>query len=205
MVKITEYHCQESSSGHQRGHIPRHGGEVLNQMLHSLARKQKQASVSLAPFSNKNNKKVLVKLIEELQDYLIQIDPLKRLRRLPQYGEMYIKTLLQKIKKQDGIIYIAESENTPVGMIAGIIEEQTEKDKLECMPSKPARILELIVSEKHRGHNIGSLLMTTLEGYFQKKGCDIIRVEVFEPNKTTHHFYQKLNYQDRAVEMVKKI
>jgi len=153
----------------------------------------------------KNNKKVLVKLIEELQDYLILIDPLKRLRRLPEYGEMYIKNLLQKIKKQNGIIYIAEFENTPVGMIAGIIEEQTKKEKLECIPSKPARILELIVSEKYRGKNIGSLLMETIERHFQKKGCDIIRVEVFEPNKTTHHFYQKFGYHDRAVDMVKNI
>ncbi len=153
----------------------------------------------------KNKKEVLVTLIEELQDYLVQIDPLKRLRRLPEYGEMYIEDLLKKIKKHDGIIYVAELENAPVGMIAGIIESQTKQDELECVPSKPARILELLVSKKYRGHNVGSLLMETLEKYFQQKGCDIIRVEVFEPNKTTHHFYQKLNYQNRAIEMVKTI
>ena len=37
----------------------------------------------------KDNKQVLVQLMEELQDYLVQIDPLKRLRRLPEYGEIY--------------------------------------------------------------------------------------------------------------------
>ncbi|MBU1445704.1 GNAT family N-acetyltransferase [Patescibacteria group bacterium] len=151
------------------------------------------------------DKKVLVNLIEELQDYLVQIDPLKRLRRLSEYGEIYIDNLLKKIEKQHGMIYVAEFENGTVGMIAGVIEEFTKNDEIECIPSKTARILELIVSEKYRGNNIGSLLMNKIEGYFQIQGCDIIRVEVFEPNKKTHNFYQKLGYQDRVIDMVKKI
>lgn len=149
------------------------------------------------------DKTILVKLIEELQDYLVQIDPLKRLRRLPEYGEVYIDNLLKKINEQQGIIFIAEFENIPIGMIAGIIEEFTKNDRIECIPSKPARILELIVSEKYRSNNIGSLLMNKIEEYFQIQGCDIIRVEVFEPNKKTHNFYQKLGYQDRVRDMVK--
>lgn len=153
----------------------------------------------------KGNKQVLVQLIEELQDYLVHIDPLKRLRRLPEYGEIYIDNLLKKVKQHQGIIYIAEFENIPVGMIAGIIEDFTKNDEIECIPSKPARILELIVNEKHRGQNIGSLLMQSAEEYFQKRGCDIVRVEVFEPNTKTHNFYLKLNYQDRVIDMVKNI
>lgn len=145
----------------------------------------------------------LVRLIEELQDYLIQLDPLKRLRRLPEYGELYVDNLLKRIAANKGIIYLAESENIFVGMIAGIVEEFTKNDAIECVPSQPARILELIVSEKYRGQNIGTLLMSEIEKYFQIQGCDIIRVEVFEPNRKTHDFYQKLGYNDRVIEMVK--
>lgn len=116
-----------------------------------------------------NNKNILVEFMEKLQDYLIQIDPLKRLRRLPKYGDFYVNNLLQKIEKNDGIIYIAEFEKKPVGIIAGIFEKQTKDDILECIPSKPARILELIVDEEYRGKNIGSLLMDKIEKYFQNK------------------------------------
>jgi ribosomal protein S18 acetylase RimI-like enzyme len=151
------------------------------------------------------NKINIVGLIEELQDYLIEIDPLKRLTRLPKYGEVYIDNLLEKIKNQDGVIYIAEIDNMPVGMIAGVFEEQTDLDKLECIPSKPARILELIVNEKYRNQSIGSLLMNKIEEHFKEKGADIIRVEVFEPNKNTHNFYSKSGYEDRSIDMVKKI
>ena len=47
-----------------------------------------------------DHKEILVQLIEELQDYLIALDPLKRLRRLPEYGEVYVSNLLNKIDKQ---------------------------------------------------------------------------------------------------------
>lgn len=154
---------------------------------------------------HQGNKTIIISLIEELQDYLIKIDPLKRLIRSPKYGEVYVDDLLEKIKNQDGVIYIAEIDNIPVGMIAGVFEKQTDIDKLECIPSKPARILELIVSEKYRSQGIGLLLMNKIEEYFKKEGVDIIRVEVFEPNKNTHNFYSKSGYEDRAIDMVKKI
>lgn len=153
----------------------------------------------------KNNKKMLILLIEELQDYLIQIDPLKRLRRLPEYGEAYVDNLLKKIEKNEGVIYIAEFEKNIVGMIAGIIEKEIVGDELGNILSKTARVLELIVSEEFRGKKIGSLLMEELEKHFQQNKCDLVRVEVFEPNKNTHSFYKKCGYTDRVIDMVKSL
>lgn len=151
------------------------------------------------------DKKTLFILIEELQDYLMQIDPMKRLRRLPGYGKKYIINLLKKIEQEEGIIFIANVADVPAGFIAGIIEEQNKDNLLECMPTKPGRVLELIVSKKQRGKNIGSLLMKKIEEYFQQKNCDVARVEVFEPNKLAHNFYKKLKYSDRVIDMIKKL
>jgi len=159
--------------------------------------------VEIIPYQDQ--KEILVQLIEELQDYLIELDPLKRLRRLPEYGEVYVFNLLKKIDKQEWIIYLAKVDGLVVGMIAGVFDEWETIDKLECIPSKPARILELIVNEAYRWQNIGALLMNKIEEYFQNNGSDIVRVEVFEPNQSTHKFYQKMGYHDRAIDMVKKI
>ena len=159
---------------------------------------------SIKVIEYKGDKKVLVKLIEELQDYLVKVDPLKRRIRLPEYGEIYIDNLLKEISENNGIIYIAEFKNTPVGMIAVIIEEFTKNDEIEYISSKPAKVLELIVSEKNRGKNIGKLLMDKMEEYFKTKECDIIQVKVFEPNKDAHGFYKKLGYQDRFIDMIKE-
>lgn len=154
--------------------------------------------------STPKDKKTLVQLIEELQDYLAQMDPLKKLRRLPEFGKKYIDNLLKKIQEKRGIIFIANVENIPIGFIAGVIEKQKKDNLLQCIPTKAGRILELIVSEKHRGKHVGSMLMRKLEKYFQQQNCDVIRVEVFAPNNKAHNFYKKLGYQDRVIDMIKK-
>lgn len=45
--------------------------------------------------------------------------------------------------------------------------------------------------------------MEKMEEYFGENGCDVARVEVFEPNVKTHSFYRKLGYQDRNIDMMK--
>jgi len=151
------------------------------------------------------DKKSLVRLMEVLHDYLVEIDTLHRLLRLPDFGEIYADALLQKIKESDGIIYLAKRQREVVGMVAGIIVTQSEEDRVGLFPSKAGRILELIVTEKQRHQGIGSALMKQLEDYFVEQHCDIIRVEVFEPNNTALSFYKKLRYFDRSIDMVKLI
>lgn len=153
----------------------------------------------------KKEKGVLIKFMEELQDYLIQIDPMKRMQRLPEYGKLYVANLLEQVKEADGIIYIASHENNPVGMIAGVIQKSSKEDEVESITSTTGGILELIVQKEYRGKNIGSLLMKKMEEYFQNKNCDVICVEVFAPNIKTHDFYEKFGYEDRLVTMIKKI
>ena len=150
------------------------------------------------------DKETLFVLIEELQDYLVQIDPLKRLHRLPGYSKKYIENLLNKIEKQKGVIFLAMDENIPLGFIAGVVEKQDKDELLGCVASKPGRILELIVSAMYRGKNVGSVLMKRIEEYFHEQECDVLLVEVFEPNNLAHNFYKKLGYTDRSIDMIKK-
>ncbi len=145
----------------------------------------------------------LEKCIEKLQDFLVDIDPLKRLRRLPAYSENYTKNLIKKIFKQDGLIILAYNKEKIVGYIAGIIEKQSKDNLLECISTKPGRILELFVLDSYRGFTLGKQLMQRMEDYFKKNGCDVVRVEVFVPNKNAHNFYQKLDYCDRVIDMIK--
>lgn len=90
-----------------------------------------------------------------------------------------------------------------VGCIAGIIEKQSKKDLLECAPTKAGKILELYVAESYRNHGIGKMLMKKIEAYFRKKKCDLVRVDVFSPNKAAFIFYVGLHYQERMRDMIK--
>ena len=137
----------------------------------------------------KEDKIQLIGLMETLQDFLVDIDPLHRLRRLPDYGEIYTKSLLTKIRKARGIIYLAIEGQEVVGEY----------------PSNTGRILELVVQEKYRGQDIGLKLMEKMENYFRINGCDVVRVECFVPNTGAHVFYTKLHYHNRMIDMVKRL
>ncbi len=145
----------------------------------------------------------LEKCMEKLQDFLVDIDSLKRLRKLPAYSKNYTKSLVKKIFKQEGLIILAYDQEKIVGCIAGIIEKQSKDNLLEYIPTKPGRILELFVLDSYRGLRLGKQLMQPMEDYFKKNDCDVVRVEVFVPNKNAHNFYQNLDYSDRVVDMIK--
>jgi ribosomal protein S18 acetylase RimI-like enzyme len=112
---------------------------------------------------------------------------------------------LEKVAKQNGAIFFAEANGKVVGCIVGVVERQTKDELLECVPTKRGIILELFVDSKHRRKGIGQMLMNKMEDYLQQAGCDIVRVEVFVPNKVAHEFYKKLNYHDRDIDMIKEL
>ena len=146
----------------------------------------------------------IVKCMEELQDYLVNVDGMRFTRRMPEYGEHFTEKLLQEVRDKNGRIYVAENEDNIVAFIAGIVYEWSTEVLLECIPLKSGRILELFVDSKHRRRGIGKMLIRKTEEYFRISGCDVFRVEVFEPNTEAYQFYQGLGYQNRIIDMIKK-
>ncbi len=146
-----------------------------------------------------------VRLMEELQDYLVSIDDLKRERRMPEYAESYTQRTLQNVEKNDGIICVAESEGRIVGLVVGIMPEQTKEELLERVPFKRGVVLELIVENTYRGKGLGTMLMKSIESHFKQNGCSVSGVDVFYPNKNAHRLYNKLGYSERTIWMTKKL
>lgn len=161
-------------------------------------------SIQIRKFSG-FDRKDLVRCLEGLCDYLIPLDPIKRIRRLPPWGTSYTRSLLQKIKRNNGVIYLAQCDGKTIGIIAGIILKQNKLDLLEFAPTKFGRVLELFVEEKLRGKHVGQLLIEKMEDYFRSAKCDFVRIEVFEPNVNARSFYQRLGYNDRVIDLIKKV
>ena len=152
-----------------------------------------------------SDKPSIIKLMEEFGDYLVAVDTMKRQRRAPEFGEYFTQKMIENDKKNDGIVYVAEQEGRIVGFIAGIMPKPSKEDLLECIPGKGGRIIELFVSEQYRNQKVGTVLMEKMEVYFRKAGCDVIKVEVFAPNIHAYQFYQRLGYQDRSFDLIKKL
>jgi len=144
-------------------------------------------------------------LIDELQDYLVELDPLKRLRRLDGYGLNYVNKLLAKFKNNKGMILVARDGDKVAGIITGIIEVQEEDDLLEWIPTVTGRVLDMIVSADYRNKSIGNMLIRAIEDFFIKEKCDWIRIRVLKQNINAYTFYCKHGYKDRLIDVCKNL
>lgn len=105
-------------------------------------------------------------LLVELQNYLIDIDNWHTQLLLPNYREDMFKLDFEKVKNQNGKIFLAILDEETVGLVIGIIEQIDEIDKLTNDCIKTGTVLELIVKQNIRGHGIGKSLLNQIEQYF---------------------------------------
>lgn len=151
------------------------------------------------------DKGTIENFFDDFSDYIASMDPLKRLRRLPGFGKKYLQITLRDVERKNGAMYVAVKENHIIGFVVGVIIKQKAIERYECIPTTTGRVTELFVQESQRGKSIGSLLMQKIEHYFKANDCNIIHIEVFEPNTHAHNFYQSLGYTDRIRDMTKQI
>ena len=144
-------------------------------------------------------------LLVELQNYLIDIDDWHTQIMLPEYREKCFKMDMEKVKNQDGKIYLEIENNTVNGLIMGVVEEKDDIDKLTNDCAKTGSVIELIVKNNIRGNGIGKNLLEKLEEYFKSINCKRINIEVFGPNKKGLNFYGKNDYVVRDYIVSKKL
>ena len=148
----------------------------------------------------------LLKCMEDLHDYEVEIDPIRRLIRKDGFGVAYVDCLLEDVQGKQGSIYFAEKDGKIIGCIAGCIEAIEKKYRFGMDSEKPyGYVLELFVDKEFRNQGIGTNLVEKMEEYFRAKGCDMSSLDVFASNASTHEFYKKIGYMDRNVNLVKKL
>lgn len=151
------------------------------------------------------DRQAIIKLYDDFQDYLVTMDPIKRLRRLSGYGKITLQKTLSDVRKKNGIFFVALDKEEVIGFVVCVVLKQKPAELYECIPSTIGRITDLYVHKKYRNQGIGHLLVTKTELHCKRYGCDVVRIEVFEPNTNAHNFYQSLGYTDRQRDMIKKI
>lgn len=147
----------------------------------------------------------IVKLFEDFYDYLVDLDPLRKLRRQPGFGENSTEETVKEVAEQEGVFYLALNQEKVVGFVAATTRRPTPEDLLGAEPAVNGRITELYVDKDYRGKSLATKLMEKVEVYLKEKGCDYIWVEVFAPNKPPRNLYQKLGYKERDIDLIKKV
>lgn len=144
-------------------------------------------------------------LLVELQNYLIDIDDWHTQVMIPEYRENIFKLDMNKVKKQNGKIYLSIENGIVNGLIIGIVEEKDEIDKLTNDCAKTGSVFELVVKSNIRGNGIGKSLLDKIEEYFRSIYCQRINIEVFGPNKKGLNFYEKNDYIIRDAIVSKRL
>lgn len=89
-------------------------------------------SVSIRPFKESDRPQV-EKMFEDFMDYFVELDPLKRCRREPGYGQ-YIVDKTIKNNAVEGLFAVAGLDNQLIGLVAGMVKRQTPEDLLAVYP-----------------------------------------------------------------------
>ena len=115
------------------------------------------------------------------------------------------QTVLDEVKNNNGICYLAIEDDKATGLIMGTIPPYDEYDYLDYKCPKRGEITELIVTSKIRNKGIGQELINKMEEYFKSENCEYVIVDVFGYNDNAFNFYKKNGYHTRMYEVIKKL
>jgi len=144
------------------------------------------------------------KLLKELQEYIISIDPYHFNILNDDYENKIFKKDMEEVNNNDGKVYLALEDNVVVGLIIGIVRKP-EKDFDYERVNNMGEVIELIVTKNTRSRGIGKRLLNKLEEYFENQNCKTINIDVFGYNDIGKEFYFKNGYHTRMITVSKKI
>ena len=143
-------------------------------------------------------------LLEELQEYIAEIDREKYNILTKEYREKYFAKTMDEVKKYEGKIFLAIEKEAVVGLIVGLINNE-DVSTYDFKAPKRGRVTELIVSKHYRTHHVGQKLLNQMELYFKNVGCKALLIDVFAYNENAQKFYYHHGYFDRNLELMKKL
>lgn len=143
----------------------------------------------------------VIALARELQAHEIQF--FDRLRPTPEIGVAYINKILSELAKHKGQMLIAESDGKIVGYASLFVE--VVDDDPEVIAYSFSSIGDLVVSEHHRGHGVGQLLMATCERIARENGQKWLRLSVIAGNASARRFYERAGLEDHVYRLEKKL
>lgn len=142
--------------------------------------------------------------IFDLGKYIGSLDLLKKNKILDSYRQIYVDNLFDKVKENNGKIYLCIDNDLVIGTIVGITQKKSEVKKTYHL-GNTGEILELYIDQEYRRKNIGNELIKKMETYFKENDCDEIRLSVFASNCNAIDFYHRVGFSNRNIGMIKEI
>lgn len=118
-------------------------------------------------------------------------------------GEQSTEFIENIIAKDDSNILVYEYNRNIVGFI--LLQAKTRPDFDFIIPGKYCYIMDIIVTEKHRGKGFGTALMNSAKDWAKEQNCNFVNLDVLVNNSAAIRLYNKLGFIPKAQEMYCKL
>ena len=118
-------------------------------------------------------------------------------------GDQSTEFLEKTVSNDDSDILVYENYGEVVGFI--LLQAKTRPDFDFMLPGKFCYIMDIIVTESHRGKGFGTALMNAAKDWAKDQNCSFINLDVLVNNPGAIRLYEKLGFIPKAQEMYCKI
>ena len=118
-------------------------------------------------------------------------------------GEQSTEFIENIIAKDDSDILVYEYNRNIVGFI--LLQAKTRPDFDFIISGKFCYIMDIIVTEKHRGKGFGTALMNSAKDWAKEQNCNFVNLDVLVNNSEAIRLYKKLGFIPKAQEMYCKL
>lgn len=106
--------------------------------------------------------------------------------------EQFRDYLLEVLEKRDAVVYVAETEGRVVGYVLALIFDNPRLFALK----RYGFIGEMSVAGDHRRSGVGRELWARAEGWFRRKGIEVVQLNVSPRNTGGKSFWASLGFED---------
>ena len=114
-------------------------------------------------------------------------------------GDQSTEFIENTITNEASDILVYENDGTVVGFI--LLQAKTRPDFEFMHPGKYCYIMDIIVTENHRGKGFGTALMNAAKKWAKERNCNFINLDVLANNPDAIKLYEKLGFIPKAQEM----
>ncbi len=118
-------------------------------------------------------------------------------------GDQSTEFIENTIANEESDILVYENAGIVVGFI--LLQAKTRPDFPFMLPGKYCYIMDIIVTENHRGKGFGTALMNVAKDWAKERDCNFINLDVLVNNHKAITLYDKLGFVPKAQEMYCKL
>ena len=118
-------------------------------------------------------------------------------------GDQSTEFIEKTIANDDSDVLVCEENGKVIGFI--LIQAKARPDFDFMLPGKYCYIMDIIVTENHRGKGFGTALMNSAKDWAKEQNCSFINLDVLVNNPGAIKLYEKLGFIPKAQEMYCKL